>query len=290
MASSSQLRDLLRWYVDAGADEAIGEEPANRYQEVHATLSSERRLAAPAEPAQPVPPRSADATRMATPPDVGAPRRAAASATLDSPEAALQSARGMAAESRTLDELADALRRFDGCALKHTATNLVFGDGNPDSAVMLIGEAPGAEEDREGVPFVGVSGRLLDHMMAAIGLDRGSAYITNILYWRPPGNRKPTTTEAETCLPFVRRHINLVAPRVLVPVGGTAAAALLARKDGITKMRGTWFTYRNPDSRDGPDVPTMPIYHPAYLLRQPTLKRDAWRDLLEIKLKLGGDG
>jgi len=290
MASSSQLYDLLRWYADAGVDEAIGEEPANRYQEVHATFSSERRLAAPAEPAQPVPPRSTDATRMATPPDVGAPRQAAAAATLDSPEAALRSARGMAAESRTLDELADALRRFDGCALKHTATNLVFGDGNPDSAVMLIGEAPGAEEDREGVPFVGISGRLLDRMLAAIGLNRGSAYITNILYWRPPGNRKPTTTEAETCLPFVRRHIELVAPRVLVPVGGTAAAALLARKDGITKMRGTWFTYRNPDSRDGPDIPTMPIYHPAYLLRQPTLKRDAWRDLLEIKLKLGGNG
>ena len=290
MAGGSQSHDLLRWYVDAGVDEAIGEEPTNRYQDARATPPPERRMAAPAEPAQPVPPHSADGTRMAMPPDERAPRRAAAGATLVSPEAVVRSAREMAAASQTLDELADALRRFDGCALKHTATNLVFGDGNPHGGIMLIGEAPGAEEDRDGVPFVGVSGRLLDRMLAAIGHDRGSAYITNILYWRPPGNRKPTTTEAEACLPFVLRHIDLVAPRVLVPVGGTAAATLLLRQDGITKMRGTWFSYRNPDGRDGPDIPTMPIYHPAYLLRQPGLKRDAWRDLLEIKLKLGGGG
>ena len=147
---------------------------------------------------------------------------------------------------------------------------------------MFIGEAPGAEEDRQGVPFVGPAGRLLDLMLGAIGLDRGGAYITNILPWRPPGNRKPTTAEITSCLPFIERHIALVAPKVLVLVGGTAASALLERREGITKLRGRWLNYR----RSGLEIDTMPIYHPAFLLRQPGLKREAWRDLLEIKIRL----
>jgi DNA polymerase len=171
------------------------------------------------------------------------------------------------------------MARFDGCSLKNTAKNLVFADGNPGSGLMLIGEAPGADEDREGLPFVGVSGKLLDRMLAAIGRDRTSAYITNVLAWRPPGNRKPTPAETMILLPFIERHVELVAPRVIVLVGGTATSALLGRGEGITKLRGRWHTYRD-------TIPAYCIYHPAYLLRQPALKRQAWQDLLAIKSRL----
>ena len=178
------------------------------------------------------------------------------------------------------------MQEFEGCSLKHTAMNLVFGDGNPEASIMFIGEAPGADEDRQGRPFVGVSGQLLDKMIAAVGLDRTSVYITNILPWRPPGNRKPTTNEVTICLPFIRRHIELVAPRVLVLVGGTAASALLGRTEGITKLRGKWLNYRPEEEDDAREIPCMPLYHPAYLLRQPALKREAWRDILAIQERL----
>ncbi|MEX1147907.1 MAG: uracil-DNA glycosylase, partial [Sphingomonadales bacterium] len=147
-----------------------------------------------------------------------------------------------------------------------------------------IGEAPGADEDRQGLPFVGVSGQLLDRMLGAIGLDRSKAYIANILPWRPPGNRKPTPQETSICLPFIRRHIALVKPRVLVFLGGTAAATLLDTNQGITRLRGRWSEYE--DLNEGFTAPVMPTYHPAYLLRQPALKADAWRDFLEIRAKL----
>ena len=189
----------------------------------------------------------------------------------------------MAAAPRAFAELKEAMRQFEGCSLKRTAMNLVFGDGNPESTIMFIGEAPGADEDRQGLPFVGVSGQLLDKMIATIGLDRSSAYITNILPWRPPGNRKPTTNEVTVCLPFIQRHIELVAPRILVLVGGTAANALLGKTEGITRLRGKWSIYRGNEERAGSEIPCMPIYHPAYLLRQSTLKREAWRDFLAIK-------
>ena len=182
------------------------------------------------------------------------------------------------------------MQQFEGCSLKHTAMNLVFGDGNPEASVMFIGEAPGADEDRQGRPFVGVSGQLLDKMIAAIGLDRTSAYITNILPWRPPGNRKPTTNEVTICLPFIRRHIELVAPRVLVLVGGTAASALLGRTEGITRLRGKWLIYHAGEEGGGQEVPCMPLYHPAYLLRQPALKREAWCDILAIQERLDSLG
>lgn len=162
--------------------------------------------------------------------------------------------------------------------------NLVFGDGNPDAGLMLVGEAPGADEDREGVPFVGVSGQLLDKMLAAIGRDRSSAYITNILPWRPPGNRKPDQAEVAMCLPFIRRHIEIVAPAVLVLVGGVAASTLLERREGITRLRGRWLTY----SSGGGEIPALAIFHPAYLLRQPALKQLAWQDLLTLKDRLDG--
>ncbi|MBM3571644.1 MAG: uracil-DNA glycosylase, partial [Alphaproteobacteria bacterium] len=168
-----------------------------------------------------------------------------------------------------------------------TATNLVFGDGNPQAGLMLIGEAPGADEDRQGLPFVGVSGQLLDRMLAAIGRDRRSAYITNILPWRPPGNRQPTPAEIALCLPFIQRHIELVAPRVMVLVGGTSAKALLGRAEGIMKLRGRWFEYASVGLAQ--PVAALATYHPAYLLRTPAQKREAWRDLLAVKKKIGGN-
>jgi DNA polymerase len=205
-------------------------------------------------------------------------------APLPAPTAALQSARSLAAAARSVAELAEALAAFDGCPLKRTATNLVFADGNPEARIMLIGEAPGADEDRLGKPFVGVSGQFLDRMLACIGLDRRSTYITNVIFWRPPGNRPPTAAEIAACLPFVERHIELVAPEVLVLLGAVPTQALLARNDGITRLRGRWLQFESAGMAR--PVPTMPVYHPAYLLRQRAQKRAAWRDWLAILARL----
>src|SRR5262249_22595838 len=203
---------------------------------------------------------------------------------LQAPTAALQSARTLAAAARSVAELAEALAAFDGCPLKRTATNLVFADGNPEARIMLIGEAPGADEDRLGKPFVGVSGQLLDRMLACIGLDRRSAYITHVIFWRPPGIRPPTAAEIAACLPFVERHIELVLPEVLVLLGAASAQTLLARTDGITRLRGRWFQFESAGMAR--PVPAIPVYHPAYLLRQPAQKRAAWRDWLAILARL----
>ena len=163
----------------------------------------------------------------------------------------------------------------------------MFADGNPDARLMFIGEAPGAEEDRQGLPFVGPAGRLLDLMLAAIGLDRSDVYVTNILPWRPPGNRNPTDSETTACLPFIERHIELVRPQILIPVGGTAAKALLNTREGIMKLRGRWLTYETPRMNV---IPARAVLHPAYLLRSPAQKRDTWHDLLAIKRRLDEDG
>ncbi len=177
---------------------------------------------------------------------------------------------------------------FDGCALKRTATNTVFADGNPAAPVMIVGEAPGAEEDRTGRPFVGRAGQLLDRMLAAIGLDRQSVLITNVVYWRPPGNRTPTSAEIAACLPFVLRHIALTRPQILVLAGATAAGALLPPGQGITRLRGRWFDLAVP-GLDRP-VPTLPMFHPSFLLRAPERKREAWRDLLALRARLDALG
>jgi DNA polymerase len=250
--------DALRWLIEAGADEAIGDMPVDRFQERDRAAAPARPSVAPAVPA---------AARAEPPVPAAMP-------------AGNPSARAIAAAAQTLAELEAALRAFDGCPLKDTATNLVFADGNPAARIMLIGEAPGADEDRIGKPFVGVSGQLLDRMLAAIGLDRTSVYITNVIFWRPPGNRQPTPAEVAACLPFVERHIELVAPDVLVLVGGASAKTILARSEGITRLRGRWFHY---ESAGMPrPVPALPIYHPAFLLRQPAQKREAWKDLLTL--------
>jgi DNA polymerase len=191
------------------------------------------------------------------------------------PDEASRAARALASGARSLEELRALLEKFDGCALKRTATQLVFADGAPDARVMLVGEAPGGDEDRIGRPFVGRAGQLLDRMLAAIGLDRSTVYIANVVPWRPPGNRAPTLQETAACLPFIRRQIELVGPKVLVCLGGSSAQTLLGLKEGITRARGRWFDY----ALDGATIPALPMLHPAYLLRQPAQKRAAWRDL-----------
>ncbi len=194
-------------------------------------------------------------------------------------------ARKLAEAASNLAELEAAIAAFDGCALRRTATHTVFADGTPHAPVMIIGEAPGADEDRVGRPFVGRSGQLLDRMLAAIGLDRQhNVYITNVLFWRPPGNRKPTDDEISACLPFVWRHIALNAPRFVVLCGGTATSALLGRSEGITKLRGRWFDLAVP-GLDHP-IHTLTTYHPSFLLRAPARKSETWRDFLELQSKL----
>jgi DNA polymerase len=199
----------------------------------------------------------------------------------------VQHARAVAAGCTTLAEIAAALEAFEGCPLKQTATRLCFADGSPDATLMLIGEAPGAEEDRQGLPFVGPSGQLLDRMLAAIGLDRRSVWITNVIFWRPPGNRSPTTTEVAVCQPFVERQIELLRPRHILFLGGSAARGLLDVTEGVTKLRGRPFTYR---PADGAPIPAGITFHPAYLLRQPLQKRLAWRDLLALRRQLAEAG
>lgn len=196
---------------------------------------------------------------------------------------AVAHAREQAAACKSLAELQAALAAFDGCPLKDTAINLCFADGNPAAQIMLIGEAPGAEEDRQGKPFVGPSGQLLDKMLATVGLDRTSVYITNVIYWRPPGNRTPTPAEIAACQPFLERQIELLQPKLIVFVGGIAARALLGVKEGVTKLRGRRFTYT---TGEGAKIPALVMFHPAYLLRQAMQKRLAWRDLLTIRDQL----
>ncbi len=274
MSSTSKqpLSDLLEWYREMGVDEAIADRPFD--------------MTAPL-PDKPNP----DTTPPATAPNdrnrpADRPRRRPAAALLAGTEAAGADARNLALAAPDLAALKAALEAFEGCALKHTATNLVFSDGNPDAGIMVVGEAPGAEEDRQGLPFVGASGRLLDRMLACIGLDRTSAYITNILPWRPPGNRQPNAAEIAACLPFAERHVALMHPKVLVLAGGTSAKTILGTTEGITRLRGRWIDHTMPGM--AAPIPTIAIYHPAYLLRQPAQKRDAWRDLLAIKARLDG--
>jgi DNA polymerase len=295
MVQTSDLSDadaasLLAWQVAAGADEAILDAPVDRTRPQPSISGPAVPAPSPAMPrgvaeaprafaeaATPLPPRPA--IRPAAPP----PRPAPASTPL-----VAQDAKALAASCGTIAELEQAVRVYDGCGLKKTATNTVFADGNPEARLMFVGEAPGADEDRQGKPFVGLSGKLLDRMLQAIGYDRTSAYITNILFWRPPGNRQPTPQEIQQCLPFVVRHIELVRPDVLVLLGGTSAKTILNQTEGILRLRGRWFEYRTDENL--PVIPAIPTLHPAYLLRSPGQKREAWRDFLALKLCLSSAG
>ena len=269
------LAALLRWYVDHGVDDVTGELPVDR-------LSATPPPAAepPSAPLQraaaPIPIRSA--APPPTPPFVPRPP-----VPLESPQV-VEDARMLAEGCATLAELEAAVRAFEGCALKRTAKNTVFADGVPGAPVMVVGEAPGADEDRLGKPFVGVSGQLMDRMFSAIGMSRErDLYITNILFWRPPGNRTPTLAEQAMCLAFTRRHIELARPKLLVLAGGVSAKAILDTTEGIMRLRGKWTSYR---LSDGSEIPTLPTFHPAYLLRTPASKRQSWQDLLAIDKKL----
>jgi len=261
-SGNNEARELLDFYIEAGADALVGEEPVDR-------LAAAETAAAPARPRQPV----------VLPPDLEIKGRAVPANAPSAPDEASMAAREAARGAGTLDELRAILDKFDGCALKPSATQLVFADGNPKARVMFVGEAPGADEDREGLPFVGRSGKLLDRMLAAIGLDRTSVYIANVVPWRPPGNRTPTPQETQICLPFILRQIELADPDILVCMGNPSAQTLLGIKEGITKTRGRWFTF-NTGKRE---IRAMPTFHPAFLLRSPLQKRFAWRDFLAIK-------
>lgn len=266
------LRELLAFYADAGVDEALTEEPVNRFAQAEGR-------AAPTRPAEL--PTGAETGRRPSP-DAGS-RAAPAQAMAVPDQAQAAAARDLARNATTLNELREALASFDGCNLRLTAKNLVFADGNPEAELMLVGEAPGRDEDLQGLPFVGRSGQLLDRMLAAIGLDRSRAYIANVIPWRPPGNRTPTPHETEICRPFIERQIELVNPKVLICLGGPSAKTLLHTTEGILRLRGNW---REHVTASGTAIPAMPTLHPAYLLRTPAHKRLAWRDFLEVKIKL----
>jgi uracil-DNA glycosylase len=274
------LLDALKWQIEAGADEAIAERPVNRLAPPAAAARGGFAEAA-AAPERPRPPAGA---APAGPEPVPRPP----AAPLASANETQSSAQRIAAAATTIEEIRAALEGFDGCPLKATATNLCLFDGNPAARIMVIGEAPGAQEDRQGKPFVGPAGQLLDRMLAAIGLDRGQVYITNLLYWRPPGNRNPTPGEIATCLPFLERQIEILQPKLLLLVGGMSAKTLLNRSEGILKLRGRWADYHHP--RLPHPIPALPTLHPAYLLRQPAQKREAWRDLLSFAEGLEREG
>ncbi len=286
--TSPGLRDLLAFYAAAGVDEPLDDEPVDRFAESEATKSLPAgKVAAARETPVLLPPRAEEPVAAPTrsPSQAAAPQRegrpSAATAVPDETQVAL--ARERASQAGTLDDLRSQLAEFDGCNLKFTAKSLVFADGNPEADVMLVGEAPGRDEDLEGLPFVGRSGKLLDRMLAAIGLDRQSVYIANVIPWRPPGNRTPTPHETEICRPFIERQIELANPRVLIALGGPSAKLLLKSSEGILRLRGGWKTHV---TASGTVIPAMPTLHPAYLLRNPAHKKLAWRDFLEVKARL----
>ncbi len=268
-----ETAELLRFYVEAGVSEGLCDASVNRY-DLGAVLDS-----------TPTPTESVvHASPVRTSRHILAERP---SPTTSPPAIPLEAmaeagtAHAIAQACTTLEALREAMGAFDACPLKHTAKNLVFADGNPNASVMLVGEAPGRDEDIGGLPFVGRSGQLLDRMLGAIGLDRTGVYITNVLPWRPPGNRQPTPVEQAMCAPFVERHIELVAPKLLLLVGGVSAKQMLGTSTGIMKLRGKWGNVQVGSL----EIPALPIFHPAYLLRQPAQKRLAWRDLLNFKAR-----
>jgi len=270
-------REALVWQLEAGVDECIGENPVDRVgsskekQPSVGSSSSEIRVTK----------NKIDVISVSGK-DIERPARVQIrTSTLKNQ---FQSAGDLASACSNLEELEVAVRAFEGCTLKKTATNTVFADGNPQARIMFVGEAPGADEDRQGKPFVGASGKLFNKMVNSIGLDRNSLYITNILFWRPPGNRNPSSSEIAVCLPFLERQIELVNPDILVPLGGPATKTILGVQEGITRLRGQWHTYQSKNLLT--PIATIPFFHPAYLLRSPGHKGKTWQDLISIKDKL----
>lgn len=286
-ATKHEIIDFLQWYIEMGCDDLISEQPLNRFAlsvqpEVspepaayEAPETNQPNAYAPVDLPAPVQARAPQITRAQAPQN-----------TMAQPQVFAQSIPTLAApnlaEVTSLSDLREVLSNFDGSSLKKMAKNMVFSDGNPESRVMLIGEAPGREEDRQAKPFIGPSGQLLDKMLAHIGLDRRTVYIANLIPWRPPGDRTPSSDEVALFLPFLMRHIELVSPDIIVAVGGTAAKALLNSPTGITKLRGQWSSLHCA----GRDIPILPMFHPAFLLRTPARKAEAWADLCALRAKL----
>ncbi|MCB9965914.1 MAG: uracil-DNA glycosylase [Rhodospirillales bacterium] len=267
----------LEWHLDMGANEAILEEAQDHLQ---------RPVAAP-------PPSVAGTSLpVADPPALAGHTPQAETAALAGTQALKQQATELAAAANTLEDLAAAIQNFEGLDIKKTATNFVFADGNPRARVMLVGEAPGADEDRQGTPFVGVSGQLLDKILACIGLDRRaedpahSIYISNVLNWRPPGNRTPTPQEMEIALPFIEKHIALKNPECLILCGGVAATTLLHSKESISRLRGTRHIFMPQTLQTDRGIPAIATYHPSYLLRTPSQKAKVWQDMLFLQKML----
>ncbi|MCX2723764.1 uracil-DNA glycosylase [Roseibium salinum] len=297
-----QIEALLDFYTASGVDCFLGDEPADWFELTSRQAAERAQSPAPAVQApQGRPPRQPDApapapapaSRMPAPeagPQARQPAMAPATAQTGAfgqpgvlpDREIIEAARDLASSAATLEDLRQCLEAFDGCNLKLTAKRLVFADGNPQARLMFVGEAPGRDEDLQGKPFVGRSGQLLDRMLEAIGLDRSSVYIANVVPWRPPGNRTPTPQETEICKPFIRRQVELVKPDVLVFLGAASAKTLLGVQDGIRKMRGRWMTY----PANGGEIAAVATYHPAYLLRSPLEKRLSWRDFLAIRQRL----
>jgi uracil-DNA glycosylase family 4 len=283
--SRDDLAALVQWYVDMGVDMALDEAPHDRFAEGVAAEAA-RATARSAAGDEPVGTPLRQAPAAFKPASTRAPGIDPAS--LGTDETA-RSARELAAACTSLDELRAALEQFDGCGLKRTASKLVFADGNPGARFMLIGEAPGGDEDKQGLPFVGKAGQLLDRMLAAIGLDRTKVYIANVVPWRPPGNRAPTPQETIVCLPFLLRQIALVDPDVLLCLGNASTQSLLGLKEGIMRTRGRWYDFNLDAGAAGAKVvKSFATLHPEYLLRSPGAKRLAWRDLREVKKLLDG--
>ncbi len=279
--AQADLIAYLDFHTEAGVDMALDEHPHDRFAEADAPEPAARPRKAPARPAL-APPHTPSVAPF--PPPSPAARATFGRSAAAEPEEAAGDARARARKAASLEELEAILAGFDSCPLRFTAKNLVFGDGNPQAKVMFLGEAPGADEDRIGKPFMGRSGQLLDKMMAAIGLDRKETYIANVVPWRPPGNRNPTPQEVAMCKPFVERQIELVGPELIVCLGAPATQTLTGTKDGILKTRGRFFSYALP----GGEAKLLATLHPAFLLRQPLQKRLAWRDFRSLRAVLDG--
>ena len=276
----AELEHLLRWQMEMGVDIAVDAEPRNRFVDSAADFARQKAVRVEAAAAPPAPQGAAPKAPLPSRPFEPAPQRAVGpAAVLLAQDAAAQSAREQARMARTLDELRATLEAFDGCALKRTASRLVFLNANPQARIMFVDEAPGDDDDRQGLPFVGRNGRLLDTMLAAIGLDRTHVYLANIVPWRPPGNRKPTVQEMAICLPFLRRQIELVNPDLIVCLGDIATQALLGVKGTIMSTRGNWYDLEIEPEAGARTIQALATLRPSYLLQMPSAKRHVWRDL-----------
>lgn len=282
--TSRDLAGILHFYAESGVDCALNDQPNDLFEESQKSISRPNIQKRQAERAD-LPGGSNGVEGRSAP---STPAGGTASASVARPatvpnETVVESARQVASAANTIDELREALAGFNECNLRYGAKSTVFADGNPKADIMFIGEAPGRDEDRQGLPFVGRAGQLLDAMLKAIGLDRTSSYITNIIPWRPPGNRTPTPLEIELCRPFVERHVELSNPKLIVLMGNVPTKTFLETNRGILSIRGTWSTYH---SNSDTVIPAMPTLHPAYLLRNPVQKRLSWQDFLDVRIRL----